>query len=393
LLLLSTLVLFIWIYLFFAHGQFWRPIYLPQANQSTAKRVAIIVPARNEAEVVTQCVSALLAQQYAGEFRIFLVDDNSSDGTADIARAAAEMKFPGAMTSRRQYSDRLQIVSGSPLPNGWAGKVWAMQQGYEATRAFHPDYVLLTDADILHEPQSLTRLVAYAEAQQLDLTSQMVRLYCQSTAERLLIPAFVYFFFLIYVPRWIANARKSTAGAAGGCVLLRSEALDRAGGFVSLADEIIDDCALAQRVKAAGGKLWLGLADNTRSIRPYGGFAGIRDMIARTAFNQLQHSLLLLAGCIVGMALTFLLPIVLIFVAHGAAAVAAIWACILMFASYAPLVRYFGLSRAQALTLPLAACFYLYATFVSATRYMSGRGGAWKDRHQDAKRENARDRL
>jgi hopene-associated glycosyltransferase HpnB len=288
------------------------------------------------------------------------------------------------MTSRRQYSDRLHILSGAPLPSGWAGKVWAMQQGYDAARAFAPDYILLTDADIMHEPHSLTRLLAHAEAQQLDLTSLMVRLYCRSTAERLLIPAFVYFFFMIYVPRWIANPRKRTAGAAGGCVLLKPAALDRAGGFDSLRDEIIDDCALAARVKGAGGKLWLGVADETRSIRPYGGFGGIRDMIARTAFNQLQHSVWLLAGCVIGMTLTFLLPVVLLFAAHGGAVVAAIWACILMFASYAPLTLYYGRSSALALTLPLAACFYLYATFVSASRYWRGHGGAWKGRHQDS---------
>jgi hopene-associated glycosyltransferase HpnB len=376
---LAILVLMIWVYLVFLHARFWRPLELPHVSGEVRDRVAVIIPARNEADVIGECITELVMQDFAGELRIFLVDDSSTDGTAQRAREAAVRA--SVRSAAKGVVRQVEVITGSPLPSGWSGKVWAMHQGWQAVQhsGFTPDYVLLTDADIVHEPLSLTRLIAQARSGGYDLTSLMVRLHCESAAERLLIPAFVYFFFLLYPPRRILNPHSKVAGAAGGCVLLRPEALERIGGFESIRDTIIDDCSLAKRVKDAGGKLWLGVADETRSIRPYGGFTGIRDMIARTAFNQLRHSKALLAGCVLGMALTFLAPIAMI----PARPSYALLAFALMIGSYRPLTRYYRVPFGYALTLPIAACFYLYATIVSAQRYYRGAGGQWKERVQD----------
>lgn len=376
LLFLAILVNVIWIYLVFGHAEFWQPLKLPISQAQNEKRVAVILPARNEAEVIAQAIRSLLAQASTPMLHIFLVDDNSTDATAQRASEAAAAF----------QQQNLTIINGSPLPYEWSGKVWAMQQGWDAVRAsgFTPDYLLLTDADIFHAPHSLAQLVAHADSGGYDLTSLMVRLHCESIAEKLLVPAFVYFFFLLYPPKRITSRRSKVAGAAGGCILIKPDALERAGGFAAIRNEIIDDCALARRVKQSGGNLWLGLAEETRSIRPYEGYSGIRDMIARTAFNQLHHSWLLLSGCILGLVLTFIVPIALLFVSPLAGTIA----CVLMFGSYVPLVRNYGLSAAYALTLPIAALFYLYATMLSAVRYFRGRGGAWKGRMQDNKQDN-----
>lgn len=369
-LILSICVVAAWIYLTFFHAAFWRTgdkKLAAVAGEST-QRVAVIVPARNEADAVGVAVTSLLSQQYDGEFHIFLVDDHSEDGTAEVARAAAA-----------GCDQKLTIISGQALPSGWSGKAWAMQQGWRVAQPYVPDLVWLTDADVEHPPDTLSRLAAKA-AEGFDLVSLMVRLHCESRPEKLMIPAFVYFFFLLYPPKWIANPRRKSAGAAGGCVLVRADALREAGAFESIAGEIIDDCSLAQRVKSAGGRIWLGLADESKSIRGYGGISGIVRMIARTAFKQLRHSAFVLLGCVMGMAWLFYAPITSLF-SH--AWIVGLIACALMVLTYLPMVLYYRLSPLWALTLPVAAIVYLYATVLSAVRYWNGRGGQWKGRTQD----------
>jgi len=377
LLFLSILVLLAWLYLAFFHANFWRVdrFLLPKAESGSHPRVAAIVPARNEAQVIGRAISSLLRQKFEGDLQIFLVDDNSNDGTANLARAAAGMM--GA-------AQRLKIVSGAELPSGWTGKIWAMQRGWQAAKHINPEYLLLTDADIEHAPDSLARLMMQAERQGLDLASVMVRLCSDTLAEKFLIPAFVYFFLLLYPPDKTANSSSHVAGAAGGCILLRPEGLERAGGFESIRGQIIDDCALAARVKNSGGLLWLGLSQQTRSIRGYGTFTSIRDMIARTAFNQLRHSWLQLIGYMLGMLFIFVAPLALVFSTSRSAEWLALVASLLMFATYVPVLRLYRVNVLTAMTLPFASTFYMYATLVSAVRYCRGRGGEWKGRRQDA---------
>ncbi|HVG90126.1 MAG TPA: glycosyltransferase, partial [Alphaproteobacteria bacterium] len=317
---------------------------------------------------------------------IFLVDDGSTDSTAQVARAAA-------LAVGRP--EDLTVITGTPLPSGWSGKLWALEQGVELARQTNPDFFLFTDADIEHAPDSVATLVSIAEAGPYDLASFMVKLHCQLVAEKLLIPAFIYFFFKLYPPAWIANPRRSIAGAAGGCVLIRPAALDKAGGIAAIRYEVIDDCSLAARVKQAGGRLWLGASATTRSIRPYGGFSEIGRMISRSAFSQLRHSTLLLLLSTIGMAATYLLPPALalgvlssVLRSHHVAPAALVMgtaaaAWLLMILSYMPVLRLYRLSPVWALALPAAAIFYMGATFHSALKYWSGRGGQWKGRIQD----------
>lgn len=394
----GVLTLLIWTYLVFARGAFWRihPA-LPTVQQGAALhetpaaegslRIAVIIPARNEADVIDRVVRSLLRQSGQNAIHIFLVDDGSTDSTAQVARAAA--------IAVGQTED-LTVVLGTPLPSGWSGKLWALEQGVELARQTNPDFFLFTDADIEHAPGSVASLVSIAEAGSYDMTSFMVKLHCQLLAEKLLIPAFVYFFFKLYPPAWIANPQRGTAGAAGGCILIRPSALDKAGGIAAIRQEVIDDCSLAARVKHAGGRLWLGASAATCSIRPYGSFSEIGRMISRSAFSQLRHSTLLLLLSMVGMAATYLLPPALalsgvlsgILCSHHVASAAllvgtpaAAW--LLMIVSYVPVLRLYRLSPLWALALPLAAIFYMGATFHSAVRYWSGRGGQWKGRVQD----------
>ena len=298
-------MLSIWVCLLLFHARFWRvdQLRLPDPEIRDLKRVAIVIPARNEADVIGRAVGSLLGQQFAGEVRLFAVDDNSSDGTANAARASAG--FLGE-------AGKLVVIGGSEPPSGWTGKVWAMQQGWQAARSFQPDFVLLTDADVEHAPDNLAQLITQAERGSFDLVSIMVKLRCQTLAEKFAIPAFVYFFFLLYPPQRIANPRSRVAGAAGGCVLMRPEVLENARGFEAIRGELIDDCALARQVKKSGGRLWLGVSQKTRSIRGYATISKLRDMISRTAFNQLRHSVLLLLACLAAMALTFLAPVLLV---------------------------------------------------------------------------------
>jgi hopene-associated glycosyltransferase HpnB len=376
LLLLSILVALIWLYLLFFHAQFWRMDQLRLCEPATAepKRVAIVMPARNEADVIGRAVGSLLRQDFTGEIRLFVVDDNSSDGTANAARAAA-----GSLGA----AEKLVVIRGSEPLSGWTGKVWAMQQGWQAARAFQPGYVLLTDADVEHAPDNLVRLITQAERGSFDLVSVMVKLRCQTLAEKFAIPAFVYFFFLLYPPARVANPRSRVAGAAGGCLLIRPEILEKAKGFESIRGEIIDDCSLAAQVKKAGRRLWLGVSEETRSIRGYTTISNLRNMISRTAFNQLRHSSLLLIACIAGMALTFLAPLALVWAKDRTAGWIAASASIAMFVSYLPVLRLYRVSSLTAVTLPFAAIFYMYATACSAVNYWRGMGGVWKERTQD----------
>jgi hopene-associated glycosyltransferase HpnB len=368
-----------WVYLLAARGGFWKVWRLssPVApEESVQGLIAVVIPARDEAAVIGDTVRSLLGQSCAEQIRIFVVDDHSSDGTAEIALQAA-------LASGRV--DAVTVVRGSALPVGWTGKLWAVQQGIEQAGRLNPEFLLLTDADIRHAHDNVATLVAIAESGTFDLVSFMVKLHCESLAERLLIPAFVFFFFMLYPTAWIRDQRRRVAGAAGGCMLMRPQALQQAGGMPAIRDRIIDDCALADAVKRSGGRVWLGVTPDTMSTRRYESFGEIGRMIARTAFNQLRHSAGLLAGSIIGLAITYLLPVALLFSGHaGLAAIGALgW--LLMTIAYFPMVRFYGLSAGWALTLPMAASFYMFATVDSAVKFWSGRGGEWKGRAQDVR--------
>jgi hopene-associated glycosyltransferase HpnB len=375
----GALSLAIWIYLVFARGQFWRMRIeeLPPSGTPlpTPQRVAVIVPARNEAAVIGQTIQSLLQQDYNGPVHVFLVDDHSSDGTAEIARRTA---------AEAGLADRLTIVQAGPLLEGWTGKLWALSEGVEAATSFCADHYWFTDADVVHEPENLSRLLARAETGDFDLVSQMVKLHCESLAERMLIPAFVFFFFKLYPPAWVTRTDKRTAAAAGGCILIRPAALARIGGIAAIRDQLIDDCAFARAVKR-GGRIWLGPTATANSLRGYGSFVEIGRMIARTAFTELRHSALLLDGVIAGMAITYMAPLVLLGLGRLAAALGlAAW--LLMAIAYWPTLRFYRLSPLWALLLPIIAAFYLGATIYSAFEYCAGRGGFWKGRVQDYRR-------
>lgn len=373
----------IWLYLAFARGFFWRlpRPELPQSPESSSKlSVAAVIPARDEAAVIGSVVEALVNQQ-GMRLPVFLVDDGSTDGTAAAARETV---------ARLGKSDQLTVIESEPLPSGWTGKLWAMRQGIERARALTPEWLLFADADVLQGPSTVSGLAAIADSGRYDLVSYMVRLHCSSAAEKLLIPAFVYFFFKLYPPSWIRDATNKTAGAAGGCVLVRTEALLQAGGVDAIRGEIIDDCSLARLIKQRGGRLWLGLTEECHSIREYQTFSSIERMVARTAFNQLNHSGVALFGTVLGMALTYLVPPLLLL--SGALVPAALGAiaCALMVLTYLGMVRYYRLGAPWALTLPIAALFYVAATVHSALKYWMGAGGEWKGRAQDVDPRNLR---
>ncbi len=363
-----------WVYLIVLRGGFWRIRAEPIAGSAPLRSVVGVIPARDEAVVIGRAVSSLLRQRYRGPFHLIVVDDHSSDGTAEAARAAA------AAIGR---ADRLSVICAKPVPVGWTGKLWAVRHGIEAARPLNPDYLLLTDADIVHAPDNLAGLVARAEHGGYDLVSVMVKLHCRTAWERLLIPAFVFFFFKLYPPRHIADPGQRTAAAAGGCMLIRRETLDRIGGVDSIRREIIDDCALARRVKAVG-KVWLGAADDTVSIREYSSWRPIWDMIARCAFAQLGYSAPALLGTTAAMAVVYLAPPVLLLAGSAPARVigAATWAG--MSAAFVPVLRLYRVPVALAPLLPAAALFYTAATIWSAVQYWRGRGGRWKGRFQAA---------
>ena len=374
-LVLAAAALAAWLYLLLLRGFFWLPRLLPSAPApATWPRVAAIVPARDEAATIGTAIASLLAQDYRGEFSVVLVDDHSSDGTARIARQAAEQAGASA---------RLAIVAAGPLPPGWTGKLWAMNEGVASLEqaGVAPDLLLFTDADIAHHHENLSSLVAALVAQKRDLVSLMVKLRCAAWAERFLIPAFVFFFAMLYPFAWVNDPRRRTAAAAGGCMLMRREALHRSGGLAAIRDALIDDCALASAVKQSGGALLLAMTQETRSLRPYPRIADIWAMVARTAYTQLGHSPLALIGTVAGLAALYLAPPLLV-LAGGLPAALGLAAWALMAASYAPMLRFYRCSLAWAPLLPLIAAVYLGATIDSARRYYAGTGGAWKGRVQ-----------
>jgi hopene-associated glycosyltransferase HpnB len=367
--------LLIWIYLLLARGGFWRVRKQFAARTSSSapdRKIVAVIPARDEAEVIGETIRTLLQQNLASPLRIIVVDDNSSDGTSDAAKTAAETV--GA-------SHLLTVMEGQPLTPGWTGKLWAVSQGVALAETFQPDYFLLTDADIRHTPNSVRNLVAVAEEQSCDLASYMVKLATDTAAEKMLIPAFVYFFLQLYPPKWIASQRMRTAGAAGGCMLIRREALARIGGIAAIRHEVIDDCALAKAVKRSGGRLWMGLTDTAESLRSYGGFAGVGRMISRSAFSQLRHSALLLVLTIIGLFVTYLLGPLLLFTGQTIQMLLGGTAWL----SYLPTMRFYRRPTLWCVCLPVIAVFYAGATIHSAWQYWRGVGGAWKGRVQDAR--------
>jgi hopene-associated glycosyltransferase HpnB len=370
---LAGLALAAWLYLLLAHGRFWQTRQTAPPRSSATPRVVAVIPARNESAAVAQAVASLAAQRYAGEFSVVLVDDDSSDGTASIARSAAT-------------SDLLTVIPAAPLPAGWTGKLWALAEGVRHASAREPEYLLFTDADIVHHPGSVADLVARAESEHYALVSYMVKLACRTPAERLLVPAFVFFFFQLYPPAWIRNPRRTTAGAAGGCILIARRWLEAIGGIAAIRDALIDDCALAAAVKRRGGRVWLGLSAETRSIREYSTFGQVGLMISRSAFTQLRYSIWLLAAAVAGMILIYVIPPLLVLACRGETRVLALAAWLLMSVCYIPMLRFYGRPWVvEALLLPAVAVFYLGATVHSAISWWRGKGGEWKGRNQALK--------
>ncbi|WP_017652852.1 glycosyltransferase [Fortiea contorta] len=401
---LTLLSLLIWIGLLCVRGQFWRADQQLEARETqlqSSPTVCAVVPARNEAQLLPITLKSLLLQDYPGDFQVFLVDDRSTDGTAAFAEGVAH-----AVNKAQQ----LHIVSGQPLAPGWTGKLWAVEQGIQKaletqnTSAPKPDYFFLTDADIHHDAGSLRRLVAKAEQEDLDLVSVMVQLRCESLWENLLIPAFVFFFQKLYPFRWVNNPKKATAAAAGGSILIRTTALERIGGIAVIRQTLIDDCALAQAVKGArdqgvgarernndvssssspSGRIWLGLSTLTHSLRPYPSLGTVWQMVARTAYTQLNYSPLLLVGTLAAMFLIYLVPplgvMISLFMGNLAIALTSLSAWVLMTIAYFPTIRLYKCPPWLALCLPAIAFLYTLMTLDSAIRHWQGRGGAWKGR-------------
>ncbi|HEX3119790.1 MAG TPA: glycosyltransferase [Candidatus Acidoferrum sp.] len=454
----AAVSLAIWLYLFLARGNFWnlQPFDDDDATHTapaTWPVVTAIIPARNEAETIAQTIASLSQQNYLGKFSIIVIDDHSADATANLAQESAQ-----ANRKNSNANIDVTIISAPPLQPGWTGKLSALNAGVlsamqnatsppnttatpsssatanavtlstaamqnaatrECTASAVPQsdatkgalapavpasaYFWFTDADIVHAPDTLTRLVARAEHQSLDLTSLMVLLRAETLPEKFLIPPFLFFFLMLYPPAKIADPKSKIAGAAGGCILLRRDALDRIGGLASIRSEVIDDCAIARAVKhstaapAASAnpqnsavqsaspnkpKIWMGLTRKSRSLRAYTTFAEIRDMIARTAFTQLHYSALLLIGTLLGLAITYLAPIALLFTHDTATRLIALSTWLLMSLLFLPTIRFYRNSTHWAASLPLAAAFYAAATFISATRYWTNRGAQWKGRSQ-----------
>ncbi|NJR49130.1 MAG: glycosyltransferase [Leptolyngbyaceae cyanobacterium CSU_1_3] len=379
--ILSLLSLTIWIYLLCFRGQFWRThLRLPSLPSSSllppSSSLCVIVPARNEADLLPLTLRSLLTQDYPGSVTIFVVDDHSTDGTADIARKTAEQLGQG---------DRLHLLLAEPLPPGWTGKLWALEQGIQKAMTLEPDYFLLTDADIEHDRTNLRQLVEKAVGDDRELVSLMVRLRCQSFWEKLLIPAFVFFFEKLYPFAWINQPSKNMAGAAGGCSLIRREALLRIGGIQAIRQALIDDCALAQAIKASGSKrIWLGLTTSAHSLRPYDSLATIWNMVARTAFTQLNYSPLLLLGTLIGMMVIYLAPLGLglvgLFTGQWFLAFINLCTYLLMSLMYLPIIRFYQTSVWFAFCLPAIGLLYTLMTMDSARRHWQGKGGAWKGR-------------
>ena len=381
-----------WLVLLLARGGFWRTdVRLPATDPANQPpdwpALAVVVPARNESEVLPHTLPALLAQDYPGTVHVFLVDDESDDATADIARAIAV---------RSAARDCLTVIRNHPRPPGWMGKTWAMHAGVNAALPGNPDFFLLTDADIRHPPNSARTLVTAAQEHDLDLVSQMAMLRVDSLWDHLLMPAFVMFFGMIYPFRWSNDPKHGAAAAAGGCMLVRAGALARAGGIESIAGAVIDDCAMARRIKdhgrPQGGRTWLGLSREVRSVRRYRGLSDIWSMITRSAYAQLDFAAWRLAGTVIGLVLVFVWPPVAtilgaVSLSTGAAIAPsalllagglAAWA--LMTASLVPMLRWYGARTIVATALPMTAAIYTLMTLDSARLHWSGQGGRWRGR-------------
>jgi len=365
-----------WSYLLLFRGFFWlmreRDDRDPPPEPASWPAVAAVVPARNEADVIARSVAGLVAQDYPGDFHVTVVDDASDDGTAKVAAAAA---------SELGAVERLTVMTGRTLANGWTGKLWAVAQGVEAASDAAPTYLWITDADIEHAPQTLRRLVARAEAGRLTLVSLMARLQTGTWPEKLLIPAFVFFFDMLFPFGLVNDPRSRVAAAAGGCMLVRREALEAAGGIASIRAEIIDDCALGARLKAQG-PVWLGLTRTSVSLRPYGSLAEIGRMVSRSAYAQLRYSPWLLGGTLAGMALVYLAAPVLASVGPGDVRWLGLTAWVLMAAAFQPMLAYYRVSPLYGLLLPAIGALYTLFTVQSAIDVWRGRGGMWKGRAQ-----------
>ena len=366
----------IWFWLLLSHHGFWRADQRLQsglADQSIWPSVVAVIPARNEEDVIAATMTSLAKQEYPGAFEILLIDDHSDDGTADTAGSAVD-------------SDRLKVLDAPPLPQGWTGKLAAMNHGVEQARALLPEhsYVLFTDADIAHPPDAVRRLVRKAQVENKNLVSLMVRLHCESFWERLLIPAFAFFFQKLFPFPAVNDDRSPIAAAAGGVMLVRRSALEAAGGLSAIHDNLIDDCALAALIKSSGGAIWLGVADHAYSVRPYAGLPDIWHMVARTAYTQLDYAPLKLLGAILSMALLYLAgPLIFILApVHDCATASSlgllVW--ILMACAYAPTIIYYRQPVLLTASLPLAGFLYTLMTFDSARRHWQKKGGLWKGR-------------
>jgi hopene-associated glycosyltransferase HpnB len=371
----GVMALATWIYLLAGRGLFWlarerddRDVPPPPMAWPA---ITAVVPARNEADVIARSVASLLAQDYPGELRLIVVDDASDDGTGEAATAAAEQLGAG---------DRLTVLTARPLAKGWTGKLWAVSQGVEAAGA-EPTFLLITDADIAHAPATLQRLVRRAEAGRLTLVSLMAKLQVRTWSERLLIPAFVFFFDMLYPFAWANDPKRRTAAAAGGCMLVRREALEGAGGIAAIRSEIIDDCALAARLKSQG-PIWLGLTESAVSLRPYDSFSEIGRMVSRSAYAQLRYSPLLLAATLGGMALVYLAGPLLALLESGYLRWLGVAAWALMAIAFQPMLRFYRRSPLWGLALPLIGAIYTVFTLQSALQVWRGRGGMWKGRAQ-----------
>jgi hopene-associated glycosyltransferase HpnB len=377
---MAALSLLIWVFLLLGWGNFWRcDQFLGNEAGELASypAVTVIVPARDEADVLDHSLPSILKQNYPGELRVILVDDQSTDGTGDVAQAVA---------ARLGQTDRLQVIMGQPLSPGWSGKLWAVEQGWRHLQQQDspPDYLLLTDADIAHGGQTIKQLVSKAEAENLALVSLMVMLRCDSTWEKFLIPAFIFFFQKLYPFPWVNDPARNTAAAAGGCILLRRDALTAIGGIAALKEALIDDCTLAQKVKALNLPIWLGLSRDNWSLRPYDHLETIWNMVARTAYTQLNYNPLLLLGTLVGMGLVYLtapLAVLLGIILNNSYLLglgALTWG--LMAIAYGPTLKLYGRSPFWGLALPLIGLLYSLMTVDSAWRHGRGQGGGWKGR-------------
>ena len=368
---LAALTALVWLALLFGRGFYWLGAVRDDERIPAPERwpsVVAVIPARNEAAVIGESVGSLLRQDYPGALAVIVVDDDSSDGTGAVA-AAAGQGAPHGVT----------VLTGAVLPPGWTGKLWALKQGIAAAEQGAPDFLLLTDADIAHRPDSLSWLVAKAVSDGTVLTSFMAKLRCESLAERSHVPAFIYFFEMLYPFAWVRQPKARTAAAAGGCVLLKTEALRVAGGIESIRNALIDDCSLARRLKAVG-PIWLGLTERVHSIRPYPHFADVRQMISRSAYAQLNYSPLLLIGTLIGMCVTYLAAPLLALFGHGWPQWLgiAVWAAMAL--SFVPTLRFYRLSPLWGIALPGIAMLYTFYTFDSAFKHWRRRGGQWKGR-------------